>query len=290
MRKSFYISVQWIFVCICSLLLVSCAKSEDTVKDNSVDTGNLESSIVGKTWYVIWESEELIEIEGLTLNLNGTFFGYELKRRSSDNFSKTSDDTYKGSYNISGNKLILREDDGDTYTYFITAYDNESISMLDESGDNETYYCLEKGKTLYDVMKRRAELHQEKIVSDNGNNGSSNSGSNNNGGSNNNSTDPKGGKVTGTIKAIGPGVYYSNFATLANGKTTTVDYVYYPTTGKYYIYGGSWDSSSNANGGKGLRYDAQKGYNSIKINAGSYFDSVMKVKYDWELRLHVTIP
>ena len=103
-----------------------------------------------------------------------------------------------------------------------------------------------------------------------------------------NSTEPKWGKVTGTLKAYG--TEYSSVAKQANGRSTTVDYVYYPTTGKYYVYGGAWDSSPSSNGGKGLRYDAKKGYNSIKINSGAYYDSSTKMKYNWEVYLQVTIP
>ncbi len=118
-----------------------------------------------------------------------------------------------------------------------------------------------------------------------GNNGSG-SGSGNGGGD----TSPIWGKVTGTISAIGPGVAYSSEASFADGKSTTVDYVYYPTTDTYYVYGGTFCSQPDVNNGKGLRYDAKKGYNSITIKYGFYYDYSTKIRYDWELRLRVTLP
>lgn len=109
-------------------------------------------------------------------------------------------------------------------------------------------------------------------------------------GSSGGDTSPVWGKVKGTISAIGPGVAYSSEASFADGKSTTVDYVYYPTTDTYYVYGGTFCSQPEVNGGKGLRYDAKKGYNSITIKYGYYYDYSTKIKYDWELRLHVTLP
>ena len=119
------------------------------------------------------------------------------------------------------------------------------------------------------------------------NQGGSSSGSNT-GDDESSSTDPQWGKVTGTLK--GYGTSYSAVARTANGKSTTVDYVYYPSTGQYYVYGGAWDSSPSANGGKGVRYNASKGYNSIRINGGAYYDSSTKTRYDWEVYLQVTLP
>lgn len=101
------------------------------------------------------------------------------------------------------------------------------------------------------------------------------------------------GKVNGYIKVIGPGLDYSSYAQLIDGQTCTVDYTYNKSTGKYYVYGGPYCSSPSANGGKGLRFDAQKGYNSICINRGAYFDysyGITPIKYNWEAYLKVTLP
>lgn len=112
------------------------------------------------------------------------------------------------------------------------------------------------------------------------------------GGSNDDTNTPSivTGKVTATVKAIGPGVAYDSYAQYVNGKTTKVDYEYYPKTGKYYVYGGIYDSHPESNGGKGLRYDAQKGYNSITIYYDYYYDYSMRISYQWELVLKVTLP
>ncbi len=104
--------------------------------------------------------------------------------------------------------------------------------------------------------------------------------------------------VTGTVNAvidvIGPGLNYDSYAQYIDGKTDEIEYTYNPSTGEYYIYGGIYCSNPDANGGKGLRYKAQKGSNSIAI----YYDyweeyrpgSVVPIKYNWEARLKFTIP
>lgn len=98
------------------------------------------------------------------------------------------------------------------------------------------------------------------------------------------------GKVTATVKAIGPGVAYDSYASYVNGKTTNVYYEYNPQTGKYKVYGGLYDSNPEANGGKGVAYDAHQGYNSITICYDYYKDYVTKITYPWEIVLHVTLP
>ena len=101
------------------------------------------------------------------------------------------------------------------------------------------------------------------------------------------------GKVKATAKVIGPGLDYSIDAQFYDGKTCTIDYTYNPSTGKYYIYGGPFDSHPESNDGKGLRYDAKKGYNSICVNRGAYFDysyGIVPIKYNWELYLRFTLP
>lgn len=106
------------------------------------------------------------------------------------------------------------------------------------------------------------------------------------------------GIVTGTVNAvvdvIGPGLNYDSYAQYIDGKTDIIEYTYNPSTGEYYIYGGIYCSDSDANGGKGLRYKAQKGSNSIVIYRDSWFEyrpnSVVPIKYDWEARLKFTLP
>lgn len=123
--------------------------------------------------------------------------------------------------------------------------------------------------------------------------GASSSGGNSGGGttpSSGTSSNLVTGKVAATVKAIGPGVSYDSYASYVNGKTTRVDYEYNPSAGKYYVYGGTYDSNSSANGGKGVRYNAQKGYNSITIDNGYYYDYSMRISYRWEIVLQVTLP
>ncbi len=98
------------------------------------------------------------------------------------------------------------------------------------------------------------------------------------------------GTVKATLSSIGPGVYYSDVATNADGRSVTVDYVYNSAKGTYTVYGGAWCSDPSANGGKGVAYRAQKGYNNIVIYAGAYYDSYYNVKYNWEIHMKFTLP
>lgn len=96
--------------------------------------------------------------------------------------------------------------------------------------------------------------------------------------------------VVGTVHAVGTGALYDSYAKSVDGKSTTVTYEYYPATGKYYVYGGSYDSNPDANDGKGLRYDAQKGYNAITIYKDYYLDSSSGINYWWLFQLQVVLP
>lgn len=100
------------------------------------------------------------------------------------------------------------------------------------------------------------------------------------------------GKVDVVAEVIGPGLAYSKEAQFYDGKTGKVDYVYYPSSGKYYVYGSYFCSYPDANGGKGVRYDAKKGYNSICVRSGAYFDYSVRptVKYNWDVMLKFTLP
>lgn len=100
------------------------------------------------------------------------------------------------------------------------------------------------------------------------------------------------GKVKATAKVIGAGLSYDKEAQFIDGNTCTIEYVYNPSTGKYYIYGGPFCSNPDANGGKGVRYDANKGYNSICVYNGVYFDYSTRpvTKYNWYVYLRFTLP
>ncbi len=109
-----------------------------------------------------------------------------------------------------------------------------------------------------------------------------------------NTTTVTSGTVNATIDVIGPGLSYDSYAQYIDGKTDRVEWTYNPSTGKYYVYGGIYCSNPDANGGKGLRYEAQKGYNSITIYSDFWLEdrpnSVVPIKYNWEARLKFTIP
>lgn len=116
----------------------------------------------------------------------------------------------------------------------------------------------------------------------------------NNTGNTGNTTTVTSGTVNATIDVIGPGLSYDSYAQYIDGKTDRVEWTYNPSTGKYYVYGGIYCSNPDANGGKGVRYEAQKGYNSITIYSDYWLEyrpnSVVPIKYNWEARLKFTIP
>ena len=103
-------------------------------------------------------------------------------------------------------------------------------------------------------------------------------------------TEPTGGKVPGKIKVYGEGLDYSSYAQSINGNSVTVEWVYYPKTGKYAFYGGAYCSDSSANGGKGLLYDCEKGYNSVKIDADYASSSGHYREWKYEVYVQFTIP
>lgn len=99
------------------------------------------------------------------------------------------------------------------------------------------------------------------------------------------------GTVSAETKVIGPGLAYDSEAQFINNQTCTIEYKYYPSSGKYYIYGGIFCSDPNANNGKGVRFDAKKGYNSICIRHGVYFSYYPALmKYNWDVYLKFTLP
>lgn len=103
-------------------------------------------------------------------------------------------------------------------------------------------------------------------------------------------TEPTGGKVPGKIKVYGEGLDYSSYAQSINGNSVTVEWVYYPKTGKYAFYGGAYCSDSSANGGKGLLYDCEKGYNSVKLDSDYASSSGHYREWKYEVYVQFTIP
>lgn len=106
---------------------------------------------------------------------------------------------------------------------------------------------------------------------------------------------PVTGKVRAVANVVGPGLVlvYDKEAQYYDGLTGTIDYVYYPSTGKYYIYAGYFCGDPDANGGKGIRFEAKKGYNSICVYHGVYFDYSTyghTKKYNWDVYIKFTLP
>ena len=103
-------------------------------------------------------------------------------------------------------------------------------------------------------------------------------------------TEPTGGKVPGKIKVYGEGLDYSSYAQSINGNSVTVEWVYYPKTGNYAFYGGAYCMDPNANGGKGLLYDCEKGYNSVEIDSDYASSSGHYREWKYEVYVQFTIP
>ncbi len=159
-----------------------------------------------------------------------------------------------------------------------------SIKLLLECGKLSTTGIF--GNTYY------IPIEQEAAQSSNGGNSGGNSGGNNSGnGSGSSSNEPQWGTVTATIAAYS-GWPDDSYVEYIDGQTTTVDYVYFPDTGKYRVYGGIYCSDMDANGGKGVAYEAQKGYNSIRIDGGAdyYYLGDKRMYYKWEVYMRVTLP
>ena len=80
-----------------------------------------QSAFSGNTWYTVYESDDLIEIEAYQFNSDGTGIGGELKRRASDNYTRTSGEQWDISYTVNGDVLTITEitpgEDYSVYSY-----------------------------------------------------------------------------------------------------------------------------------------------------------------------------
>ncbi len=300
--------MRFMYVALCGIILtagfVSCGGGDDDFATNPTENNvgyednsneNYMPKLVGK-WYFI-ETGKATDYEGtynvvvlhlITLNSDNTWSLIKRHRLSKDNYVETIPGIdFDGTFTLESNNVVTTLSSGIKYVTwnFSTVALQQDIFRVVVKHDGSKDVENEEYKR-FNYASVDACLNQ--YISQGGiNQGGSSSGSNT-GGNEGSSTGPQWGKVTGTIKAYGTS--YSAVARTANGRTTTVDYVYYPSTGQYYVYGGAWDSSPNSNGGKGVRYNATKGYNSIRINGGAYYDSSTKTRYDWELYLQVTLP
>lgn len=258
------------------VMILSCGSDDDDKSNNSGSGSNdISSQLIG-TWTLVSCSESGAPIGG-TYTFNSDKSGY----------SSADGENFSFLYNSNGDFMM---------TYLSSGY--SVIGNFTISGDTFSGSYKWSGKSTTHTMTLKKgvvsnnDTNDTNEVDNNDTNEVDNvedntDGDNSSGGSS--STIVKG-KVKGTIKAIGPGVVYDSYASYADGKTTTVDYEYYPSSGTYYVYGGIYDSSPSSNGGKGLRYDATKGYNSITIHEDFYRDYSTKIIYRWSLQLRVTLP
>ena len=116
---------------------------------------SLQSSLLG-TWYTIWPSTDLTEIQGYAFNSDGTATGFEGKLRQSDNYSPTHAEQYNCYYTLSGNTLTIRDIDN-TDTYTISLNNDGTITFLDSRGRADIYTRLPEDKTPLQFYQEMAE-------------------------------------------------------------------------------------------------------------------------------------
>ena len=97
------------------------------------------------------------------------------------------------------------------------------------------------------------------------------------------------GTVTATVYCSGPGASISSYAQWANGRTTTITWIYRESQNQYYIYGGTYCSDPDANQGRGVLYPCSRGYNSIRVDSDYVYDSYGHAQF-YDVYLRFTIP
>lgn len=259
---------------------------------DDVITEDFMPRLIGK-WYYIEEgtaststgSYKTILLYTLTIKPDNTFETNYCARYSKDNYTSTVPGFEShGTFTLSSNNMIVTYSNGGKYNWnFSRDGLNQGLLKIIEKAEGST--------DVENIEYKRFNYPSDDDCLNAYVPGGGSGGDEGTGGED--EYEPSGdvdvqGTVQGRIKAYG--TEYSNVARTADGKTTTVHYEYRASTGKYYVYGGTWDSNPSANGGKGVRYDAQKGYNSIRINGGAYYDSSTKTRYNWEIYLQVTLP
>ena len=157
-------------------------------------------------------------------------------------------------------------------------------------GEEETMHYIDRFNNSYkwEVEKVSGLPTSDRIYYDGrpyGGSGSGGSGGSGGGGS----SSATEGQVTATVVAIGPGAAYSSYAQYVDGKTTTITWIYREASGKYYIYGGTYCSDPDANGGKGVLYPCDRGYNSVRVDGGYAKDAYGNTQF-YDINLRFTIP
>ena len=161
MKKYFNYASMLLLACAMIFTMTACGGDDDDSVDNGNGNSTLTSKIVGSTWYTVWESTNNIEVMGFTFRSNGTGTGYELKRSSSDNFSKTREDVWDFKYSITGNIIttVMSNNKGTTENFSITENGDGSLTW-NMGGDIETFFRLKSG-TLYDLIADLSKKHQK---------------------------------------------------------------------------------------------------------------------------------
>lgn len=104
--------------------LTSCG--DDNKNDNGGNGGGTggggsQPSLTGNVWYNVDEGSSYIEIEAYQFNADGSGRGGEMKRSSSDNYSKTRGEEWEITYTLSGDILTITEitpgETNSVYTY-----------------------------------------------------------------------------------------------------------------------------------------------------------------------------
>ena len=164
MKKYFNYASMILLACAMVFTMTACGGDDDDSVDNGNENSTLTSKIVGKTWYVVWESSNTVEVMGFSFRSNGTGTGYELKRRSSDNFSNTEEDVWNFKYSITGNIITTVNEKGKTENAIITDYGDGNLVFRYFEGDDYdepvTFFCLNSG-TLYDLIADLSKKHQK---------------------------------------------------------------------------------------------------------------------------------
>lgn len=269
-----------LLLAFCATFALSACSSDDDDNDGGSSSTSLSSAIVGSWSTVMDDINDDGTQDGIIFNADGTGIYVEHYDRSSgadvDRFTYTVDEANRRiitNYSfdteiltnvvIKDNRLTYTSND---YPFTLVRKDFSYTVQSDDGADEDDSYVTPPAGGEDDDDEPSATYGPSDYIE---------------------------GTVVANVAAIGPGVYYSSFATNADGKTDEIVYHYYPYSGKYYIYGGRYCSDPSSNGGKGLRFEAESGYNSVSVYHQAYFERDAYdnlIKYDWYIYLRFTLP